>query len=58
VSIIGLVDVLNEGQLLKAKYFNLSAVTGAAVCFLIITVPFTRLVDYLIKRDRERTMAR
>jgi polar amino acid transport system permease protein len=58
LSIVGIVDILGEATLLKAKYFNLSAVTGASICFLVITIPFTRLTDYLIKRDRERTMAR
>ena len=57
VSIIGLVEVLGAAQLYKGRYFNLSAVTGAALCFLVITIPFTRFVDWLIKRDRERTQA-
>jgi polar amino acid transport system permease protein len=57
VSILGVVEALGAAQLLKNQQFNLSPVTGAAICFLVITIPFTRLVDYLIKRDRERTMA-
>jgi polar amino acid transport system permease protein len=57
VSIVGLVEVLGAAQLYKGRFFNLSPVTGAALCFLVITIPFTRVVDYLIKRDRERTYA-
>jgi len=57
LSIVGLVEVLNASEILKSNHFNLSPVTGAAICFLLITVPFTRFVDYLIKRDRQRTMA-
>jgi polar amino acid transport system permease protein len=57
VSIVGLVEVLGAAQLYKGRFFNLSPVTGAAMCFLVITIPFTRFVDYLIKRDRERTYA-
>ena len=57
VSIVGVVEVLGASELLKSKYFNLSAVTGAALCFLVITIPFTRFVDWLIKRDRARTLA-
>ena len=57
VSILGVVEALGAAQLLKNQKFNLSPVTGAAICFLVVTIPFTRLVDYLIKRDRERTMA-
>jgi polar amino acid transport system permease protein len=57
VSVVGIVEVLGASELLKSKYFNLSTVTGAALCFLVITIPFTRFVDWLIKRDRARTMA-
>ena len=31
---------------------------GAAIFFLIVTIPFTRLVDYLINRDKARTQAK
>jgi polar amino acid transport system permease protein len=57
VSIVGLLEVFQQATLLKGRYFNLSPVTGAALCYLIITIPFTRLVDYLVKRDRQRTSA-
>jgi polar amino acid transport system permease protein len=57
VSVVGMVEVLGAAQLYKGKYFNLSPVTGAALAFLVITVPFTRFVDWLVKRDRERTQA-
>ena len=58
VGFVGLAEILTIANILKNKYFNLSPVTGAAICFLIVTIPFTRLVDYLIKRDKERTQAR
>jgi polar amino acid transport system permease protein len=58
LSVAGLVEALNVANLVKNQVFNLSSVTGAALCFLVITIPFTRLVDYLLKRDRERTFAR
>jgi polar amino acid transport system permease protein len=57
VSIVGLLEVLNTAQQYKNRYFNLSPVTGAALCFLVITIPFTRFVDYLVKRDRARLQA-
>jgi polar amino acid transport system permease protein len=56
--IVGALEVLNYAEIFKGQDFNLSAVTGAAICFLIITIPLTRFVDWLIKRDRERTLAR
>jgi polar amino acid transport system permease protein len=57
VSIVGVTEVLNNAQLLKNKYFNLSPVTGAALFFLVITIPCTRAVDYLMKRDQEKMRA-
>jgi polar amino acid transport system permease protein len=58
VSIVGMLEVFQSAVLLKGRVFNLSPVTGAALCYLVITIPFTRLVDYLMKRDRERTSAK
>jgi polar amino acid transport system permease protein len=55
VSIIGLSEILLVGGIIKSNKFNLSPITGAAIFFLVVTLPFTRLVDYLIKRDKERT---
>lgn len=58
VSIVGGLEILNTAQLLKNRFFNLSSVTAAALFFLVITIPCTRFVDYLIKRDRERIQAK
>jgi polar amino acid transport system permease protein len=57
VSIVGVTEVLNNAQLLKNRYFNLSPVTGAALFFLVITIPCTRIVDYMMKRDQRRMRA-
>jgi polar amino acid transport system permease protein len=57
VSIIGLSEILLVATIVKSNKFNLSPITGAAIFFLVVTIPFTRLVDYLIKRDQERTQA-
>jgi polar amino acid transport system permease protein len=56
--IVGSLDVMGQAALLKSQYFNLSPVVGAAICFLVFTIPLTRLVDYLIDRDRRRYGAR
>jgi polar amino acid transport system permease protein len=58
VSVVGVTEILNNAQLLKNKYFNLSSVTGAALFFLVVTIPCTRFVDYMMKRDRQKTSAR
>ena len=57
VGFVGLAEILSIATIQKNNHFNLSPVTGAAVFFLVVTIPFTRLVDYLIKRDKARTQA-
>jgi polar amino acid transport system permease protein len=57
VGFLGLAEILNIAGILKNNHFNLSPVTGAAMFFLVVTIPFTRLVDYLIKRDKQKTQA-
>jgi polar amino acid transport system permease protein len=57
VGLAGLAEILNVAGIEKANLFNLSPITGAAVFFLVVTIPFTRLVDYLIRRDKARTQA-
>jgi polar amino acid transport system permease protein len=58
VSFVGVVEILNYAGLYKNRFFNLSPVMGAAICYLIVTIPITRFVDYLIRVDRERTQAK
>jgi polar amino acid transport system permease protein len=58
VGFLGLAEILNVAGILKNNHFNLSPVTGAAIFFLVVTIPFTRLVDYLINRDKARTQAK
>jgi len=57
VSVVGVLDIVNRASVLKGTYFNLSFVTGAAVFFLVVTVPLTRFTDYLIERDQRRMRA-
>jgi len=57
VSVIALPEILLNAEILKSNHFNLSPVTGAALFFLVITIPCTRFVDHLIKRDKARTQA-
>ena len=58
VSFVGVVEILNYAGLYKNRFFNLSPVTGAAIAYLIITIPVTRFVDYLIRIDKERIQAK
>ena len=57
VSVIALPEIFLNAEILKSNHFNLSPITGAAIFVLVITIPCTRFVDRLIKRDKERTQA-
>ena len=54
---VGVLDVVNRATILTGQDFNLSPITGAAICFLVITIPMTRLTDWLVKRDAARMRA-
>jgi len=46
-----------QGQIYQSAQFNFTALVGVALCFLIITVPQTRLADYLVARRRAKSQA-
>ncbi len=45
------------GQIYQAGLFNFTPILGTALCFLIITIPLTRLTDLLLERQRRRRQA-
>lgn len=57
VFFIGVVEALQAAQDYANVTYNLSGLTVAGLLFIAITIPLTRLVDYLAKRDRRRTQA-
>ncbi|MEP1125837.1 MAG: amino acid ABC transporter permease [Ilumatobacter sp.] len=57
VSLIGPVEVLRRAEIQKSLAANFTPYVGAAIIFLALTIPFTRLADYLLKRERRRTGA-
>jgi len=57
VSVIGPVEILRQAGIDKAKFANFTPYVAAAVIFLSVTIPCTRLADYLINRERRRTGA-
>jgi polar amino acid transport system permease protein len=57
VSVVGVVDSFNQSMMLASNYFNLSAVTTVALLFVLVTIPQTRFVDRMLKRDRARIRA-
>ena len=54
VALIGVVEAFRESQIESSATFNFTPYLAAAVMFLLITIPLTRLTDYLIERDRRR----
>lgn len=55
VSLIGPIEILRRAGVDKSKFANFTPYVAAAVIFLSITIPLTRLTDYLIERQRRRT---
>ena len=55
VSLIGPIEILRRAGVDKSKFANFTPYIAAAVIFLSITIPLTRLTDYLRERERRRT---
>ena len=43
-----------ESQIYQSGDFNFTPILGAALCFLVITLPLTRLTDLLVGRQRRK----
>ena len=50
VIVVGIIDAFSQAKIYAANDFNLSAVTTVAFLFVLITIPQTRLVDYILTR--------
>jgi polar amino acid transport system permease protein len=57
VSVIGVLEAFNRAKIYGSNRANLSSIVGVGICFLVVTVPMTRLTDYLLRRDQRRTQA-
>ena len=55
VSLIGPIEILRQAGIDKSKYANFTPYVGAAIIFLLLTIPETRFVDHLMTRVRRRT---
>lgn len=55
ISLIGPIEILRQAGIDKSKYANFTPYVGAAVIFLLLTIPETRFVDHLMTRERRRT---
>ena len=57
VSLLGPIEVLRSAQINASANFNYTAYVVAALLFVAITLPLTRLTDWLQRRDTRRRMA-
>ncbi|HTN79490.1 MAG TPA: ABC transporter permease subunit [Acidimicrobiales bacterium] len=57
VGFVGVLDAFNRARIVAANRFNLSAVTGVAIAYIVITVPLAIVVDHLVKRDQKKMRA-
>jgi polar amino acid transport system permease protein len=57
VSVIGLAEGLQNANVYAGNNLNSTSVIGVALCFIVITIPMTRLVDWLLVRDDRRRQA-
>jgi polar amino acid transport system permease protein len=55
VSVISLPEAVQVAGDIQSKTFNSSALTLAALFYLLMTIPLARLVDWLIARQTRRT---
>jgi polar amino acid transport system permease protein len=55
VSLIGPIEILRQAGIDKSKFANFTPYVVAALIFLSVTIPLTRLTDYLWHRERRRT---
>jgi len=45
VSILGVIEAFREAQIISSSTFNYTALVGAALLYLCVTIPLSRLVD-------------
>ena len=54
LSVLGIIDVFRRATSLKDLYANYTPLVAAALIFLLLTIPETRLVDWYTARQRKR----
>jgi polar amino acid transport system permease protein len=57
VSFIGVLEAFRRAQDHMSTTYNFTALTVAAIFFVLLTIPLARLTDYLVERDRRKMRA-
>jgi polar amino acid transport system permease protein len=52
IGVLGPVEALRQAQIEVARTFNFTPYVAAAVLFLCVSIPLTRLTDHLLARER------
>ena len=55
--VVAVPEAFKEAQIIQQAHFNFTPLLAAALLFLLITIPMTRLVDFLLARQRRRREA-
>jgi polar amino acid transport system permease protein len=54
ISVLGAIDAIKAAQILTARDFNFTPYLVAGVVFVLLTIPLTRITDYLAQRIEKR----
>jgi polar amino acid transport system permease protein len=57
VGLLGLVEAFRRADIEAAAAFNFTPYVVTAMLFLLLTIPLSRFVDWLVARDQRRQMA-
>ena len=57
VSVIGVVEIFRQAQIIKSATFNFTPILAVALVFVVVTIPMARFTDWLVERDRARQAA-
>jgi polar amino acid transport system permease protein len=57
VGFIGIIEAFRRSTIEQAAAFNFTPIVLTGVLFLLLTIPLSRFVDWLVARDRKRSMA-
>ena len=57
ISILGVVEVIRQAQILTSKSFNYTPYVVASILFLIVTIPLTRFTDRVLEKSIARQNA-
>jgi polar amino acid transport system permease protein len=58
LGLLGVAEAFNVSRSASTRLFNQTPIVVAGLCFLAVTIPQTRLVDWLTKRDQARLSAK